>query len=89
MKKLAKFWPEILLLSAAGLLLFNLCGCAPLTREQQAIVKTTTGAAGAVVGLPPWVGESIGGIIIAAIGAFAGHKHGRRKERACKATNAG
>jgi citrate synthase len=38
-----------------------------------------------VFGLPPIVGDSIGGAIVAAIAAFAGHKHGRRTEKKAKA----
>lgn len=87
MKYLGKFWPEILLITAAALLLGVLMtGCQRLTAKQETAVKTATGAAGAVVGLPPWVGETVGGVIIAIISALAGHTHGRRKERACKAS---
>jgi hypothetical protein len=73
------WWPEIVLLLSASSMLLMLCGCERLSPEQEVAVKTATGAAGAVAGLPPWVGESVGGIIIAAIAAFAGHKHGKRR----------
>jgi membrane protein implicated in regulation of membrane protease activity len=86
MKNFSRFWPEILLLSAAALLLGVLfAGCQRLSPGQEVAVKTATGAAGVAVGLPPWVGQAAGTLIIALVAAVAGHKHGRRKERASKA----
>ncbi len=56
-------------------------GCERLTPTQEAGVRHGSGVVGTVFGLPPVVGESIGGVLVAVLGLFAGHKHGRRCER--------
>ncbi len=68
----------------AWMLIIFLSGCHRLSENEKKAIKTGAGGAGTLIGLPPIVGEGIAGLILAAISAFAGHKHGRKKERACK-----
>ncbi len=63
----------------------NLIGCRQLTRAEEDAIKRGAGVATGMVGLPPYVGESIAGLVLSVSTYIAGHKRGRRKERVCQA----
>lgn len=72
---------RFIMLHVALLTLIVAVGCQRLTSAQAVTIEHGSGVVGTVFGLPPWAGEALGGVIVAIIGAFAGHKHGRACER--------
>ena len=72
----------IIVVMLLTLVAFGIWGCT-ITRAEEQQIKTTAGQVGGMFGLPPYVGESIAGLIIAATCHITGHRHGRKKERAC------
>ncbi len=70
----------VIVILSLSLCLFAV-GCHRLTPTQEAGIQHGTAAVGTVFGLPPIVGETLGAAIVGLIGAFAGHKNGRRCER--------
>ncbi len=65
-----------LLAIIAAIELFS--GC---TKRQEAAAKTTGGVVAGLFGLPPGVGESLVGAVIAAGSYFGGKRQGHRSER--------
>lgn len=60
----------------------TLTGCDyRLTKGEETAIKTGTGAAGQVFGIPYPVGEKIAEIALIIAAAIGGHKHGCRHER--------
>lgn len=70
-------------LAIAAALCLTLTGCWHLTRDQGDAAKNAGGLIGMLLGIPRPVGEGITGAILAPFLYAAGHKRGRRRERAC------
>ena len=72
----------VIVLLFLALVVGSLVSCT-VTREEAQRIKETSGQVGGMFGLPPYVGESIAGLILMAVANVDGRRRGRKKERAC------
>ncbi len=72
-----RFLLVLTMISAIGV-----AGCVQITRKQADDAKKTGGAVVGLFGLPPIIGETVVGLVLALTNVVA-HKNGRRVERKC------